>query len=88
MAQSDKDDGMDKFLQLTDQLSREIKKLQQKNGYLSDENEQLKSEISRLKNSSDIFSELPEKQKMVLKKQIGNIIERIDQHLGEPNEVN
>lgn len=88
MAQSDKDDGMDKFLQLTDQLSREIKKLQQKNGYLSDENERLKSEISRLKNSSDIFSELPEKQKMVLKKQIGNIIERIDQHLGEPNEVN
>ncbi len=88
MAQSDKDEGMETFLTLSDQLSREIRKLHQQNGYLRDENKRLKSEIDKMKNSSDIFSELPEKQKMVLKKQIGNIIERIDQHLGETNEVN
>jgi len=88
MAKSEKDEGLETFFSLSDQLSREIKKLHQQNANLRDENDRLKQELNRLKNNSDLFSELPDKQKMVLKKQIGQIIERIDQHLGKPDEVN
>lgn len=73
--------GLEQFNELSEQLSREIKKLKQQVFTLSTENVRLKSELEAQRSKSALFDDMPEKQKMVLKEQIGTLIERIDKHL-------
>jgi regulator of replication initiation timing len=73
--------GLEQFNELSEQLSREIKKLKQQVLMLSAENVRLKSELDAQRSKSALFDDMPEKQKMVLKEQIGTLIERIDKHL-------
>lgn len=84
MNEAKKKSGIDQFHELADQLSREIKKLRAQVHTLSSENERLKKEFEAIKSKSALFDDMPEKQKMVLKKQIGTLIERIDKHLETP----
>lgn len=73
--------GIEQFHDFAEQLEREIKKLKLQIQTLSSENNFLKNEIEELKNQSAVFGDMPEKQKLILKKQIGSIISRIDKHL-------
>jgi uncharacterized protein (UPF0335 family) len=73
--------GLEQFNELSEQLSREIKKLKQQVLTLSSKNVRLKSELEAQRSKSALFDDMPEKQKMVLKEQIGTLIERIDKHL-------
>jgi regulator of replication initiation timing len=81
MDESNAQGGLAEFTALSEQLSREIRKLKQHNVTLQSENERIRSEVERLRKSKDLFADLPDNQKIVLKKQIEELIGRIDKHL-------
>lgn len=83
------DNGKKGFFALTEQLGREIRKMRNTCDTLQEENDRLRKELASLKKESDLFSNLNENQKMVLKQQINDVISKLDTHIeGAGDEVN
>lgn len=75
------ENGFAEFELLSGQLRREIRKLKQTNDILRKENGQILEELKKLRNGGEVFGELTDNQKLILKKQIETLISRIDRHL-------
>lgn len=70
------------FLQHLDQIRMEVNTLKKQNRDLSRENVKLKSKIEDLeKNKQDVFSNVSESDRIAMRHQVTDLIEKIEKHL-------
>ena len=71
------------FLQLLEQIRLQVTTLKKQNKELNKENLKLKTELDKIrKGQNDIFSNISESERITMRHQVTNLIEKIDKHLG------
>ena len=70
------------FRKLLDQIRTHVQHLDKKNRELNRENMKLKSKLNEMhKEQTDIFSSISESERLAMRHQVSNLIEKIDKHL-------
>lgn len=70
------------FHKLLDQIRTQVQHLKKQNKELNRENLKLKSKLNELqKDQADIFSNISESERMAMRHQVSDLIEKIDKYL-------